>query len=99
MAKLFVTYPAGEGAHFDRDYYVGRHLPLVEKEWGPSGLQTAQAFFPAGAGGPDIAVAVLTFATDEAIGVALASPATAAVLGDLANFTNISPNLARGVAP
>ncbi len=99
MAKLFVTYPAGEGAHFDRDYYVGTHLPLVEKEWGPFGLRTARGYFTSGQDGPDIAVAILTFSTDEAIGAALGSPATTTVLGDSANFTNIAPELARGVAP
>ena len=99
MAKLFVTYPVGEGAHFDRDYYVGTHLPLVEKEWGPFGLQTARGYFPSGQDVPDVAVAVLTFLTDAAIGTALGSPATTTVLGDLPNFTTIAPELARGVVP
>ncbi len=99
MAKLFVTYAAGEGARFDRDYYVATHMPLVEKEWGPAGLRSAQAYFPAAPDAPDLAVAVLTFADEAAIATALASPATGLVMADVANFTNIAPNVVRGVSP
>lgn len=97
MVRLFVTYAAGDGTRFDRDYYVATHLPLVEKEWGPAGLQTARAYFPAG-DGPDVAVAVLTFASDDAIAAALASSSVATVMGDVPNFTDITPTIARGTA-
>jgi hypothetical protein len=33
VRRLFVTYPAADGATFDRDYYVATHLPLVEEQW------------------------------------------------------------------
>ena len=99
MSRLFVTYPAGAGAQFDRAYYVGSHLPLVEQQWGPFGLLSAQAYFPDGADAAEVAIAVLTFSDETAIGAALASPATPIVLGDLENFTNIAPELSRGVAP
>ncbi|MDH7637399.1 EthD family reductase [Sphingomonas oryzagri] len=99
MALLFVTYPAGGGSRFDRDYYVATHLPLVEKAWGPSGLRSARAYFPASEGSDPVAVAVLTFAEEAAIGAALASDATAGVLADLANFTDIAPVIQRGTAP
>lgn len=98
MVRLFVTYPAGEGSRFDRDYYVVTHLPLVEQEWGPCGLQTAQAFFPAKADAAQVAIAILTFENEAAIAAALASPAASTVLGDLPNFTDIAPELSRGVA-
>lgn len=98
MARLFVSYPAGEAARFDRDYYVVTHLPLVEKEWGPTGLQTAQAFFPVQPDAADVAVAILTFVDDEAVAACLASPAAAAVMGDVSNFTDIAPQISRGAA-
>jgi uncharacterized protein (TIGR02118 family) len=97
-ASLFVAYPAGQGKRFDRDYYVATHLPLVEQAWGPFGLTGAQGFFPI-EGGPHVAVAVLSFADEAAIGAALGSDATPTVLGDLGNFTDIEPVLSRGVAP
>ena len=94
---LFVTYPAGAGKRFGRDYYVATHLPLVEQSWGPFGLSTAQGFFPK-AGGPHEAVAVLSFVDEAAIGAALGSDATPGVLADLAHFTDIEPVLQRGAA-
>lgn len=96
-AQLFVVYPAGDDKRFDRDYYVAIHLPLVEQSWGPFGLTSAQGFFPR-EGGPHEAVAVLSFADEAAIGVALGSDATPGVLGDLANFTDIEPVLQRSAA-
>jgi uncharacterized protein (TIGR02118 family) len=98
MAQLFVTYAATAGSRFDRDYYVATHLPLVEREWGSLGLQTAQAYFPAKAGTAHVAVAVLTFADDAAIAAALASPAAQTVMGDVPNFTDIGPQIQRGAA-
>ncbi len=94
-ALLFVTYPAAEGARFDRDYYTATHLPLVEEKWGAYGLISARAFFPAGKADP-VAVAILAFDDAQAIDTALQSEETAAVLGDLPNFTDIRPTLMRG---
>jgi uncharacterized protein (TIGR02118 family) len=99
MAQLFVTYAADAGSRFDRDYYVATHMPLVEREWGPTGLVTAQAFFPAGEGAAHVAVAVLTFRDEAAIAASLASAATPTVLGDVPNFTDIAPSVQKGVAP
>ncbi|HEY0269541.1 MAG TPA: EthD family reductase [Sphingomonas sp.] len=99
MSRLFVTYSASPGARFDRDYYVTRHLPLVEEHWGPAGLTSAQAYFPATPAATEIAIAVLTFADDASIDRALASPATPIVLGDLVNFTDIAPEMSRAIAP
>jgi len=99
MALLFVSYEAGAGARFDRDYYVSTHLPLVERLWGPAGLRAAQAYFPASPDAAFIAVAVLVFENDDAIGVALGSTGTAEILADLTSFTDVAPTLARGVPP
>lgn len=33
-----VLYPAKEGATFDMDYYLQKHMPLVTARWGPAGL-------------------------------------------------------------
>ncbi|WP_157218129.1 EthD family reductase [Flavisphingomonas formosensis] len=99
MALLFVSYEAGAEARFDRDYYVATHLPLVERLWGPLGLRSAQAYFPASDGAAIIAIAALFFESDDAIGAALGSAGTAEILADLANFTDVAPTLSRGVAP
>ena len=31
MIKVSVMYPNGEGKHFDMEYYVNTHIPLVEE--------------------------------------------------------------------
>jgi uncharacterized protein (TIGR02118 family) len=96
-ALVFVAYPAGDGTHFDRDYYVETHLPLAERGWGEAGLQSARAFFPPD-DSPYLAVAVLTFVDEDAIAAALALPATTGIMGDLPNFTNASPLVLRSAA-
>lgn len=89
-AVLMVTYPAEAGATFNRDYYVGTHLPLVREKLGPHGLTGATAYFPE-ADGAVLAVAVLAFddaaARDAAMGSADAGP----VFADIANFTTVQP--------
>ena len=34
-----ILYPAEEGARFDMDYFLGRHMPLVMKHWQQYGLE------------------------------------------------------------
>lgn len=89
-AALMVSYAAGEGATFDRAYYVDTHMPLVKDKWGPHGLTGAQAYFPEGDSGT-LAVAILTFRDAAARDAALGSPEAGPVFGDVPNFTNVQP--------
>jgi uncharacterized protein (TIGR02118 family) len=98
MTRLFVTYPAKDDARFERRYYVDTHLPLVEKQWRPYGLTSASAYFPADARASEVAVAILSFADEMSIDAALGSAAAAVVMGDLPNFTDLTPEISRGVA-
>lgn len=95
MANLVVSYPRHEGAHFDADYYRDTHIPLVEESWAAIGLTGAQILWPADAAQPFAAMVVLAFRDAAAIDAAMASPATAAVMADVANFTNIQPTIYR----
>ncbi len=36
MLKVSVLYPYCDGARFDMDFFLRRHLPLVDKAWGPA---------------------------------------------------------------
>lgn len=94
MTTLIVSYPVHEGAHFDKDYYTGTHIPLAEKTWGPFGLTGAEVLFPAGEQ-PWAATVILRFSSQEAVDAALASPGTPAVIGDVGNFTDIHPVIYR----
>jgi len=34
MIRVSILYPRSEGTTFDIDYYVSKHMPLVQKELG-----------------------------------------------------------------
>ncbi len=97
MTTVYVTYPGDAATRFDRDYYVTRHLPLVMAAWGPLGLLSAAAFFPAGDGGGTIAVCVCRFHDAAALAAALASPGTTAVMADVPHFTDVKPAQSRAL--
>ncbi len=95
---MIVTYAGEAGTRFDRDHYVGTHMPLVREVWGPHGMEGADAFFPAGDGAGTIAVAVCRFRDEAALEAALAAPGTARVMADVRNFTDVAPVRGRVVA-
>lgn len=94
MVRLNVLYPRREGARFDFDYYVNRHLPLLNELLVPMGLAGMQAH--AGqAGGPGPAssylmVASLDFPTPEDMRRAM-SVHGAAIAADAGRCTDIEP--------
>lgn len=95
MATLIVSYPLAEGSTFDRDYYLSTHIPLAQAAWGELGLQSAEILFPAAGLQPLAGLIILRFKDQASIDAALNSPATAKVIGDVANFTNIAPLIFR----
>jgi uncharacterized protein (TIGR02118 family) len=88
MIRLSVLYPATDGATFDHDYYRDTHVPLAVQSWGLDG-----AAIDKGIDGPYVAAVHFTFESVEAMGEAMASDGTAAVMGDIANYTTIAPVL------
>jgi len=94
MAKVSVLYPNGEGKHFDMDYYVDTHIPLVVQLLGDSlkgaavekGLGSAEP----GSIAPYAAMGNMYFDSVDDFGKAF-GPNAATIMGDLPNFTNIEP--------
>lgn len=86
MIRFSALYPVTEGATFDYDYFVSTHIPLALKAWG---LSTAA--IDKGVDGPYVTAAHFEFESHEALGAALASEGTAAVMADVANYTSIQP--------
>ena len=86
MIRLSVYYPSGEGSTFDHDYYRDHHVPLAVKTWGLSGAEIDK-----GVDGPYVAAVHFRFESAEALGAAMGNPATADVLADVPNYTNITP--------
>jgi uncharacterized protein (TIGR02118 family) len=95
MSVLMVTYVGDNSNSFDRNYYDNSHIPLVEKTWGPYGLQRTDVFYPVdAANGHDvIAVCLCHFPDRASLDRALAAPETAPVTGDVTKFTDIAPML------
>ena len=95
MPTISVIYPRSEGATFDYDYYEQTHLPLVVERWRDAGLTGAEALRGVGApdGGepPFLAIALIRFDTMDRFRAALAGPHAAEIMGDIANFTDVTP--------
>lgn len=88
MIRVSVFYPSSEGSTFDHDYYRNTHVPLVKETWG-----VTKAEIDKGVDGPYVAAVHLEFDSLDALGAAMAAEGTAAVMADVANYTNITPVL------
>ena len=88
MIRLSVFYPTTDGATFDHDYYRDSHVPLALKAWG---LESAD--IDKGVDGPYVAAVHFRFESLEAMGAAMSSEGTGAVMADVANYTTITPVL------
>jgi uncharacterized protein (TIGR02118 family) len=86
VIRFSVYSPDGEGATFDHDYYRDSHIPLCCETWGLEGAEIDR-----GMTGPYVAAVHFLFDSQEAMHQALAVEGTAAVINDVANYTNITP--------
>ncbi len=91
MTTMYVTYPGGAGTRFDRDYYLRRHLPLVMACWGPLGLRSCTAFWPAEPDATTVAICECRFDDEASMRAALASLETPRVMADVSCFTDAQP--------
>jgi uncharacterized protein (TIGR02118 family) len=88
MIRFSVLYPETEGAAFDHGYYREHHVPLAMGAWGLTSAEINK-----GVDGPYVAAVHFEFESVEAMQAAMASEGTAEVLGDVANYTSITPIL------
>lgn len=86
---IYATYQGTQETRFDRDYYATQHLPLVLQAWRRYGLESAKAFFPATDEPGTIAITELRFRDISAFDAAFAAPETAALIEDIALFTDV----------
>ena len=90
-----VIYQLSTGQNFDLDYYKASHVPLVDSLLGPCGLKRAQYLHSTGApsGQPTIKlIALLEFDSPDAFAAAMDKNG-AALMGDIANFTDAQPSI------
>jgi uncharacterized protein (TIGR02118 family) len=99
ITVLYHSSQNGNGS-FDIEYYVEKHMKLVEKAWQAVGIQAWQvikfAGQPAGSPPPYFAAAIVTFDSCDGAERALGVEETKEVFGDVPNFTNLTPLLMTG---
>lgn len=96
MLVVAVMYPGGEDIHFDHDYYLAHHMPLVRRLWEPLGLRSTQVM--RGCPGPDGAAPaylVTTLLTFDGMGAfkEAASQHGAEIFADIPRFFAGQPAL------
>jgi uncharacterized protein (TIGR02118 family) len=94
MVIVSVLYPRHSESRFDHDYYLRKHVPLVESRWGGMGLVKAKLMrgdstLDGGTAAFEL-IALLTFTSMEALQAALASFGDE-ILADISNYTNVQP--------
>ena len=93
-STITVMYENTEDATFDLDYYVGKHMPLVEEKFKPFGLKGWRVLKEAGTvgdGKPRYSVICnLEFDAAEQFHAAVAAEG-GPVFGDVPNFSNKAP--------
>jgi len=94
MIRVSVLYPHKKDAHFDWSYYLGTHVPMVAKKFGPAARSTS---IEQGVGGgapgapaPHVAIASFIFDSVPAFQAAFA-PHAQEILADIPKYTSIEP--------
>jgi uncharacterized protein (TIGR02118 family) len=100
MIKVTVMYPNEEGKKFDMDYYVNKHIPMVADLLTPGGMIRVE--LEKGISGTDpnsppmyVAVGNLYFNTIDEVHAAFSTHG-GAIMGDIPNYTDISPQFLIG---
>lgn len=94
MIKVSVYYPYSDGAAFDMDYYVNKHIPMVQ-DLTAAACKGASVDAGLAGGGPGerppyVAVGNLLFDTLEDFQGAF-GPHADKIMSDIPNYTKITP--------
>jgi uncharacterized protein (TIGR02118 family) len=94
MVVISVLYPKTEESHFDHDYYLQKHIPLVRSRFQPLGLisdvlMRGTSTLDGGPPGFEL-IGFLTFPSAEQVQTALTAFGKE-IIEDIPNFTNVSP--------
>ncbi|KAK1834902.1 ribosomal lysine N-methyltransferase [Podospora conica] len=92
---LTFIYPNDQHAHYDMDYLIDKHLPMVKERWAPYGMRswTVTKFTPNPEGIPPPYAFSTTLAWDrhESIGNALEGKDINAIMDDVTKFSDKEP--------
>ncbi|HVW34733.1 MAG TPA: EthD family reductase [Acidimicrobiia bacterium] len=94
MIRVSVMYPATEGASFDMDYYLNKHMPMVAEKCGDAlkGMTVEEGVAGMMPGQPPtyVCIGTLTFDSVPAFQGAF-GPHAGEIMGDIPNYTAIQP--------
>ena len=95
MFRITILYPAKEGTHFDMEYYLHKHMPMVQARLAPLGLKgvSAEKGINAGATGspaPFHCMGHMLFESLEAYQAGMKAHGKELVT-DIPKFTNSNP--------
>ncbi len=93
MIRVMALYPRAEGTHFNNEYWLTTHMPMLPLKWPKLKKWEADV---AEADSPYYAIAHIFFDTLEDFQEAMSSPETGAVFSDIPNYTNTSPIISTG---
>jgi uncharacterized protein (TIGR02118 family) len=92
MIRVTVVYPNNQECSFDMEYYLAKHIPMVQEKLGAAllGVTVEKGLSGADAGDPPgfVAIAHLLFNSADAFQRAFA-PHAQFIMQDIPNFTNI----------
>jgi uncharacterized protein (TIGR02118 family) len=97
MIRVTVSYPNQSGARFDLDYYMKKHMPMVQEllsKFGMSGYSVSKGLggFAPGSPAEFMITAQLKIDTLENLQAGMAAQ-SATILADIPNYTDIQPHI------
>lgn len=94
MIKVSVLYPQQDGVQFDMDYYLNRHITMVQERLGDAirGVSVEAGLGGVEPGSPPTYVTMghILFDSVEAFQAAF-GPHAPEILGDIPNYSNVQP--------
>jgi len=94
MIKVSVFYPNKEGARFDMDYYLQKHIPMVRQKMAGAmkGMGVEQGIAGGMPGAPLTyrVIAHMTFDSMESYQAAFSAHAPS-IMADVPNYTDLQP--------
>jgi uncharacterized protein (TIGR02118 family) len=94
MVTVSVLYPKTSELHFDYEYYLTKHIPLVKARWSGMGLEQVVLLRGQSALGGGSAVweliGLLTFSSEEKLQAAIAAHG-GEIIGNVPRFSNVQP--------